>query len=248
MLEKYLQDIGLNEKEASIYLALMQSDNASVIDLAAKTKINRTTVYVVLDSLEKKGLVSETTVGKKTHYQAEPPERLETFVERRKIILEEQAKRLKDIIPQIKTVQRETGARPVVKYFEGREGIISSNEEFFADAGQAGVTYLIYPRDLLDQIFTQEERQKFRSVRINKNIKSKVLYTYEKGEVNSDNTGDRVKIDGKKYPILCDISIYEDKVIVSILGKPLSSIFIRSKDFAETLKSLFNLAFDNIKK
>ena len=244
MLEKYLQDIGLNEKEASIYLALMQVDNASVIDLAAKTKINRTTVYVVLDSLEKKGLVSETTVGKKTHYQAEPPERLETFVERRKIVLEEQAKRLKDIIPQIKTVQRETGERPVVKYFEGREGIISSNEEYLSTKTNEKTTYLIYSKDLVDSIFSQDERAKYRKVRLNKEVKSKVIYTYEKGEFPSDGTGDRIKIDSKKYPISCDIAIYGDKVKIAILGKFLSAVVIESSDFAETFKSLVKLIHD----
>ena len=60
--------------------------------------------------------------------------------------------------------------------------------------------------------------------------------------------GDRVKIDSNKYPISCDISIYKDRVRISILGKRLSGIFIRSKDFAETLKSLFKLAFDNLNK
>ncbi len=90
MLEKYLQDIGLNEKEAAVYLSLLAVDNSSVLDLSKKTNINRSTTYVVLESLAKKGLVSETTVGKKTHYQAEPPERLETFIEQRKILLDEQ--------------------------------------------------------------------------------------------------------------------------------------------------------------
>src|ERR1700692_203110 len=101
MLEKYLQEIGLNEKEAAVYLALLSVDSSSVLDLAKKTKIKRPTVYVVLETLSKKGLVSETTVGNKTHYQAEPPERLETFVERQKVVLEEHSKRLIDIIPQI---------------------------------------------------------------------------------------------------------------------------------------------------
>src|SRR3989344_1564256 len=98
MFEKYLQEIGLNEKEAALYLALLQVDAASVIDLSKKTKINRSTVYVVLEGLMKKGLVSETQIGKKVHYQAEAPERLETFVERQKAIFEELQKRLKDII------------------------------------------------------------------------------------------------------------------------------------------------------
>lgn len=248
MLEKYLQDIGLSDKEATVYLALIQYDHVSVIDIAKKTGINRSTVYVILDSLEKKGLVSETTIGKKTHYQAEPPERLETYVERRKVLLEEQSKRLKDIIPQLKTTQRETGERPIVKYYEGRDGIIAANEEFFGAPDEGGVTYLIYPKDLVDEIFTVTEREKYRGARIKKNIKSKVIYTYLKGERSSDATGDRVKIDEKRFPLLCDISIYNDTVRISILGKPLSAIMIKSKDFAETFKSIFELAYEGIKK
>ena len=176
MLEKYLQDIGLSDKEASVYLALLAFDHTSVIELAAKTKINRSTTYVVLESLAKKGLVSETTIGKKTHYQAEPPERLETYVERRKVVLEEQAKRLRDIIPQIKTIQRETGERPLVKYFEGREGIISANEEFYSTRADSKETYIIYSKDLVDDIFTPQERERYRNIRLSSNIKVKVVY------------------------------------------------------------------------
>ncbi len=147
MLEKYLQEIGLSDKESLVYAALLHVDNDSVLDLSKKTKINRTTIYPVLDSLAKKGLISEVKIDKKVRYHAEPPERLETYVERQKIVLDEQSKRLKDIIPQLKSVQREAGERPVVKYFEGREGIISSLEEFFRSEDVGGVTHLVYPRD-----------------------------------------------------------------------------------------------------
>ncbi|MEK7642224.1 MAG: helix-turn-helix domain-containing protein [Patescibacteria group bacterium] len=248
MLEKYLQDIGLGDKEATIYLSLLSVEHASVLDLAKKTKIKRPTVYVILESLAKKGLVSETTVGKKTHYYAEPPERLETFVEKRKLALEESQKTLKDIIPQIKSIQRESGEKPIVKYFEGREGIISTAEEIFRnDVGEEDVVYLIYPRDTLDQIFPESERKKFRKARLDKQIKSKVLYTYKKGEIPSDDTGERLKIDESKYPITCDIGIYKDKIRISVLDKRLSSVFIQSKDVADTLRSIFNALFDNIK-
>ena len=247
MLEKYLQEIGLNEKEAAVYLALLQYDYASVIDLSKKTKINRSTTYTVLESLAKKGLFSETTIGKKVRYQAESPERLETFVERQKVVLEEHSKRLKDIIPQIKSVQRETGDKPLVKYFEGREGIIAASEEFFRAQNEGGTTYLIYPRDLLEDIFTDAERQKYRKMRIGKNIRSKSVYTFSKGEIKQDGTGDRLKIDGDKYPIKCDISIYDDSIKISILGQYLSAILIKSKDFADTLKSLVDLLHDNMK-
>ena len=246
MLEKYLQEIGLTDKEASVYLALLAADNSSVVELAGKTKIKRPTVYVVLETLAKKGLVSETTIGKKVHYQAEQPERLETFVERQQIVLAERAKRLKDIIPEIKTVQRESGERPVVKYFEGRNGIVSANEDLYRTAPDGSPIYLIYPKDLLGEIFTEQEKEVFRKVRLSKNIKAKVICT-SSSEVVSDSMSERVKIDHQKYPLTCDISIHQDKVRISILGGELSGIFIQSRDFANTMRSLFNLAFDQIK-
>jgi len=248
MLEKYLQEIGLNEKEAAVYLALLQYENASVIDISSKTKINRSTTYTILESLAKKGLVSETTVGKKTHYQAESPERLETFVERQKVILEEHSKRLKDIVPKIKSIQRENGEKPVVKYFEGRDGIIAASEEFFNSQENGGTSYMIYSRDLVKDIFTESERNKYKKMRVNKDIRSKSVYTSSKGEIIPDNTGDRVVIDENKYPIKCDIAIDNDLIKISILGNYLSAILIKSKDFADTLKSLVDFVHDKTKK
>ena len=65
MFEQFLEEIGLSEKEAKIYLALLQVDRDTIQDLATKTGINRTTVYPVLETLQKKGLVSESTGRKK---------------------------------------------------------------------------------------------------------------------------------------------------------------------------------------
>lgn len=247
MLEKYLQEIGLSDKEAAVYLALLATDNASVVQLAEKTKIKRPTVYVVLESLAKKGLVSETTIGKKTNYQAEPPERLETYVERQKVVLDERSKRLKDIIPQIKSVQRQGGERPVVKFFEGKEGIISINEELYSEKPDDTPIYYLYSRELLREVFTDEERARFKEKRFAKNIKARVLYNSNMGEHPADNMGDRILVDRNKYPFDCDIAVYKDKVRISILKKGLSGIYISSKDFADTMRSLFNLAFDHIK-
>lgn len=246
MFEKYLQEIGLSEKEAVIYLALLQVDATSVIDIANKTRINRSTVYVVLEGLMKKGLVSETQIGKKVHYQAEPPERLETFVERQKTILEEHQKRLKDIIPQIKSVQRETGERPLIKYFEGKEGIVSSMEELYESQDSGGTAYLVYPKDLLDEIFAKDEKDKYRTLRITKGIKSKVIYSSANNTVSDDGTGDRLRINPDGHPIFCDITIYKDRTRINTLGKSLAGFFIRSKDVADTLRTIFDLAFNNL--
>ncbi len=239
MLEKYLEEIGLSEKESQIYLALLAVDSESIQDLAKRTGINRTTVYPVLETLEKKGLVSEVQKGKKVEYVAAPPERLETFVERQKVVLEERAERLKDIIPQIKSIQRESGEKPIVKYFEGREGAIAAHEEFYEmHDSKAREGYFIYNQDLMMQTFTLSEREKFRKIRVGKLVSPISVYSNNEGDIAFSTQGKRKRISEDKYPISSDIVIIEDRILIGTLGDRISSILIKSKDLATTLASL----------
>lgn len=245
MFEKYLKDIGLSEKEAAIYLALLTFDKALVTEIAEKADIKRPTAYVILDSLEKKGLVSEINVGKKTYYLAEPPEKLALFVERQIHSLEENKKSLDIIVPQLKGIQREEGEKPLVQFFEGKEGVISSNNDTFVKKLDNEPVYIIYPADLVKALFTEKETSTLRQKRIAKGIKSKAIYTSKETERPSDQTGDRLKIDSSKYPISSDITIYGDRVRIAILGKRPSGISIKSPELAETLKSLIKYIFDH---
>jgi sugar-specific transcriptional regulator TrmB len=245
MLEKFLHEIGLNEKEIAVYLYLLQVENNSILEIATKTTLKRPTVYLVIESLLKKGLVSEVQLNKKTHYQAEPPERLETYVERQKVLLDEHSRRLKDVIPQLKSVQRKEGEKPVVKYLEGRDGVISSLEDFFKKNVTNDDSYSIYSRDLIKDIFTDEERKRFKSDRKSNNIQSKAVYNSLEGDLPSEPDAKRIRLDQEKYPILCDIGIYGDEVRIATLKKFVSAIVIKNKDLAETLKSLVNYILDS---
>lgn len=245
MLEKYLQELGLSEKEAQIYLALLQVDNENIQDLSKRTGINRTTVYPVLETLEKKGLVSEVQIGKKTHYEAAAPERLETFVERQKIILEERSERLKEIIPEIKSIQREKGERPVIKLFEGREGAITAYEEFFnIKAVEHKEGYFLFNQNTLQDVFTERERQKFRDIRLGKEVYPNTIYNNSEGEGVFKTEGNRYRLDGKRYPIKIDMTVIGDSLILTTLGKEVFSLVIKSSDIADTFVSLFKYIHD----
>lgn len=243
MLEKYLQEIGLNEKESAIYLALLQVDSASVVSLADKTKIKRPTVYVVLETLAKKGLVSEVEIGNKTHYAAESPERLESYLERQRVILDEHTKRLHDIVPQLKSVQREGGERPVIKFFDGKEAAYQDTSVFFSEGMKNEDTgYFIFNRDLIEEVFTEKEIEEVAKKRPALKIKAVSVYNYSKRELPSDNLSNRSRVDSVEFPIKCDMSVYEDRIEIVTLGKRVSSIFIQSRDVADTLKTLIKLA------
>lgn len=247
MLEKYLEELGLSDKEAIVYLALLQFDAATPAEIAKKTGLNRSTAYVVLESLGKKGLASEMDSGKKIHYQAAAPERLETYVEQQQLRLEELGERLKDIIPQIKSVERESGERPLVKFYDGKEAALKNNLAFFESYDQKGTAYFFFNRDLIEEVFTPREVEAAQKIRPKKEIRGKSIYVSSKTTLPSTELTERKKVDIQKYPITCDITIYEDRVQIVTLSKAVSTIHIKSKDVAETLKSLFRLAFENIK-
>jgi sugar-specific transcriptional regulator TrmB len=247
MLKDFLVQIGFSEKEAKVYLALLEVDHDSIADLSKKTGIKRTTVYPVLDYLKEKGLVKEITIKGKQCYQAESPERLETFVEEKKLQLNEQSNKIKDMIPQFKGIMRESGERPIVEFYEGREAIISAAKKKLMDES-GDYTYMIYPRDAVEGFFTKKELEPLRALRINKKLKTKSIYTYTKGDYNPDGTSERFHVDEKKYPIKAEINVSGDKINMYSLGENPNSIFIQSKDAADTLKALFEIAFEGLKK
>ena len=84
MLERDLQEIGLNEKEAKVYLAALELGQSVVQDIAKKAGVNRATTYFVIEGLMKMGLMSSFHKGKKQYFVAADPDRLIRVVEQEK--------------------------------------------------------------------------------------------------------------------------------------------------------------------
>jgi hypothetical protein len=75
---------------------------------------------------------------------------------------------------------------------------------------------------------------------------SRAIYNRKGEEIKTnDNISNRIKFDENKYPIDSDITISDDVVIFSSLKKNVSSIYIKNKDIADTIKSLVKYIIDN---
>ena len=248
MLEKFLQEIGLSEKEAAIYLYLLKVDSDSIANISKTTGINRTTVYPILAQLIDKEFVEETKEKEKSVYRAYAPDRIESYLAEQKIKIEEHAHMANDIIPQLKGVMREGGQRPIIEYYEGRDAIRKASQNYYETADEGGEVYLIYPRDEIEGLFSDKERLAAKEIRLKKNVKAKAIYTYSKGDYVPDGTGTRYRVNEKEYPIKSDISIYADRIRLHTLGDKLGTIFIKNKDIADTMRTLFKLAFKGLDK
>lgn len=111
-----LKNLGLSEKEAKVYLALLQLGPATPYQIAKKAELKRPTAYVIAEELVEKSLIVHVPGEDKRRYIAKSPE---SFIEER----EEKLRAAKQILPELKSFQKGTAEKPSILYFEGVEGI-----------------------------------------------------------------------------------------------------------------------------
>ncbi len=111
-----LQLLGLSDKEAAVYLALLQLGRAPAYSIATKSGLKRPTTYVILEELIKKGLVVQIPREKKQLYVARPPE--EAFA-----LAQERLDLAKKKLPEILALTKGEATKVNTIYFEGIAGI-----------------------------------------------------------------------------------------------------------------------------
>lgn len=111
-----LKNLGLSEKEAKIYLALLQLGPATPYQIAKKAEIKRPTAYVIAEELVEKGLIVHVPGEDKRRYIARTPD---AFIEERA----EKLQAARAILPELRSFQKGTAEKPSIMYYEGIEGI-----------------------------------------------------------------------------------------------------------------------------
>jgi HTH-type transcriptional regulator, sugar sensing transcriptional regulator len=249
-----VEDLGLSQKEARVYVANLMLGPSTVQKIADQADIKRVTTYVVLESLAGLGLVSQSNHGKKTYFTAEDPISLRRLLEKKEQQVADQKVAFESILPDLRGLESLPADTPNVKFYNSTEGINSLMKVFFALQAEAGeeVLYGISNLDQVDQFFPEIERNLLNPERLKAGIKSRFLYTSSKGPV-LQRTDDKSLRESKyipmdKYPLNGDFTILGDTIIMlSLVGKPLG-ITIKSEEIAKGLTTIFNLAWEAAEK
>lgn len=115
-IEKGLIEAGLEEKEAKVYLAILNLGKGSLTDVAEKAELKRTTVYQYVESLLAKNFIAKTAYRKRTLYVAEKPQKIIQSLERKK-------RRLEGLMPELDSIFLLASHKPKMSYYEGIEGV-----------------------------------------------------------------------------------------------------------------------------
>ncbi|MBI5644702.1 helix-turn-helix domain-containing protein [Candidatus Kaiserbacteria bacterium] len=116
---KELQDIGLSEKEARVYLASLELGQTTAEKLAKHAKVNRSTTYVQLESLMKRGLISTHEADKKAVFAPESPEILKRLLLKQRDDINSRERDLATILPMLVQQYEGAGEWPLVRFFPG---------------------------------------------------------------------------------------------------------------------------------
>ncbi|MDD3531503.1 MAG: helix-turn-helix domain-containing protein [Candidatus Pacebacteria bacterium] len=121
---KKLQKLGFKDKEADVYLAVLQLGEATVSDIAREAKMKRTTVYEYLDTLLTEGLVSKTAHKKRTLYVPEHPKKILRNFGKREALIRKEKEAAEEFLPELESLYGFASSHPAVKFYEGRSGLL----------------------------------------------------------------------------------------------------------------------------
>lgn len=236
-----LAKLGLSDKEAQVYVTLLNEGATAAEALAKRAKLNRSTTYVQLKTLMSLGFVSTFKRGTKTLFEAESPNNLDRLLERQTLELEAQRNRAKLLIPDLMQLYGSAGIRPVIRTFEGKQGLMSMRQNLLNQ--NCRELYIASDIDALYNIFTREELMAHSLQRVKMNIKSYVLYNKEGEDALLVPPQELKRLPKDKFPFSSDVYISGDTVSFTNCKDDIVGVTIQNKQIAESMLAIFKLAW-----
>jgi sugar-specific transcriptional regulator TrmB len=251
--QRILSNIGLNQKEIRIYLALLKLGSASVAEVSKEARMKRTTVYPFLDDLKAKGLVDWGISKYNRKAKVKDPKQLLRFAKaqerkygRAALHLEENFKEIqKHYIPDLSDVE--------VKYYEG----VKECRDMLLETLKAKKEIVGYNSWLKYPIIGEKWCKALESKLDKKEVIDRKIVSAT--DHNLFHGQDYIKmsdykktyyfkfIPPRKEFIKVDIYLFNDiKLIVSFKGVKPNGIYIRNKDLVQSDKAIFEVLYNDV--
>ncbi len=242
MFEK-LVEFGLSEKEAKVYLALMELGEASVTDIARKARVTRTNTYHLLGALSSYGLVIGEQGDSKTMFRAQKPDKLLNFVREKMHQAANNYKEAESLMPEFKSLYRDPEQKTKIRYFDGVEGIMAIYDDTLTAKSRIFSYSASEDKDgMLPGFFDEYYEKKAKKGIETESFVSDSGLTEEQKRLFVDHKIS-VKLLPERFAVSSEINIYDNKISVVSL-KEKTGFIVEGKDVADAFKKMFVLAYE----
>ncbi len=233
-LTEELAKFGLSKPEIRIYLYLLEQGLSTPPKIISGTKILRANAYLILKSLEEKGLIDTQPKGRRKLYFAKDPETLMLNLEKRKSSLSE-------MLPDLRALYKSQKNKPTIKFLYGLDEI---KDLFTTTWGKEKIQFILstnilfetYPEAFLKyrketvvkEVFVQDILTQKSALSISKKTKEAMGIFYE------------YRLFEQKYEDMpTSIRIWDDNVALISFESPAFGTVITNAALAKTFRVMF---------
>lgn len=234
-----LQEFGLSNTEAKIYLALLELGKSKAGEITKKSNVNRTNVYDALERLIEKGLVSYVSENNKKVFEAVNPQRLAE-------ILKNKQDKLIKIIEELKSRYQKNQKQEDAFVFRGKNGIKSLFEDILNEKKEL----FVYGAESKFKVLFPFYQKHWNEERARLKINVKMIYNEK---VKEEKKKEALKLLEMRflpehYDFPSTVMIYADKVITIVwLDEPFG-FMIKSEEVVRSNRNFFELLWKIAKK
>ncbi len=244
----FLQPFGLTENESNLYELLLRLGEVPAWQIVKESGLKRPTVYKTLYSLQKKKLVTTNEKEKVIRFQPVSPSELLQLAERQFQSLERAKQNLQAALPQLSSLYTTAIEKPVVRVFEGVEGLKEIYEDMLKEGKPIDAVLQTHQVDnavyeWLTGPFIKKRVKLGITARViaGSSGKTKVYKNKDKKELRETRV-----VSEDVFPIQHELDVYGNKVafINFKKGEALIGIVINHPHIAHTMRATFDLAWN----
>ncbi|MFA6889154.1 MAG: helix-turn-helix domain-containing protein, partial [Candidatus Woesearchaeota archaeon] len=239
-----LRELGLTDGEIKVYLALLGLGETTTGPIVEQSGVSVSKVYLILDKLAHKGLVSHIVKQGVKYFVSANPERLMIYFEQKKDALQEHEKKLKILIPELELKKNTTLTAETAQVFDGLKGIQTARERTLQIMKKGDEMWIIgiakTPYDRLTPYFAEYHDRRWK-----KGIFCHYLYNqYARkpfGEKSASYPLSEVRYMAEGLITHAWMEIYADTVTIGINTGKSFSVVLQNPEVADSFKSYAKL-------
>lgn len=170
--------LGLSQDHLRIFLILTEYGDHTILELSKRTKIPRTTLYTLIEPLEKKGFISRSNELGKTFWSAIQPENVRGIFEKEIFAISQAKNAYEDFLPELLKKRSRRTKTPLLRHFSGVEGIRNVLRDMLNYNNIE--TQAFWPIRLMVEVLGEEFFIEHNIRRIRQNIWTRALWPEEK--------------------------------------------------------------------
>lgn len=240
-LKKGLLELGLSDKESDVYLSMLELGPASVQDIAKKAGVNRSTTYVMIESLKRRGLLSTFDHGKKVYFAAESPDKLKLLMQDELAEIKAKQARMEAALPRLQAIFNAHTDKPHVRYLEGEHALMQIRNEIVESKSPHWEFYAVDEALIQTTQIAYHER-----IKATKKMKGRALFTVKPGfkVPYFDDTDVEVRtLPYDQFAFSGDLAVVKNRVYLLSRTSIGAVIVIESEEMADIVRTLYEAAW-----